>query len=74
MAQPQFLALLSDLPAFAVWDLLGHSLHCVATTAHQTWQKPVGQENSHKAEGNVFLVTKKSSIKRRADEIFRFTG
>lgn len=43
MAQPQFLALLSDLPAFAVWDLLGHTLHCVANRKHQTWKKtPVG--------------------------------
>lgn len=42
MAQPQFLALLSDLAAFAVWDVLGHTLHCVATRKHQMWKKACG--------------------------------
>lgn len=46
--------------AFAVWDLLGHTLHCVATRKHQTWKKPVGQEKSPKAGANVFLLAKMS--------------
>lgn len=42
MAQPQFLALLSDLPAFTVWDLLGHTLHCVTPENIKRGKKPVG--------------------------------
>lgn len=42
MAQPQFLALLSDLPVFAVWDLLGQ------------YPTLCGNQNTSNAEKNLW--------------------